>query len=442
MSTRVAAWLERAEALAGRLTASRVAAAIAFALVAAFGAAAVQRAVDPERSSEFRGFREIVQASLVRGEDHYQTIAHIRAYPPFFALGFAPFGLPPVPVGATLFVALSLAFGAWAAWLTAGGCQPAASRPGRAVLLWLLCAGFIGGAIARCESDMLVLLPVAGAFWLLSRPGQRCAFWAGALLGFAAALKALPALFGLYLLVQRRWAALAGMAASGLVLIGGLGTLAWGVEGNIARHRSWLQVVVLPIGREGPNAVVTTRAGTGPIIGRPYRTVNQSVTAALFRFLTAEHAERLAGLGRARSNVASLAPRTVFALASGVRLVLLAALVVAWWLAARSRDDWLPNAAAFGLAALGTFFFSPVALHSHHPTLMVAFGVCFAALSADPGSQRSGIVGRLVVAAVVAMLLSASSLGKALSMLAVTDLLLAVALILLIVPSGRKDADR
>jgi len=432
--------LQRLETALGRVAASRI---FQFALalsVGAFACNAWHRATQlkkhaPEgaktpdearqlrHSSEFLGFRRIVQESILRGADHYWTISHIRAYPPFFAIAFAPFGLLPLRLGAALFVALSLFFGLWSVWRCARGSQPAASVPGRAFILFLVSVIFIGSVVARCESDMLVLLPIVGAFALLRKPAWDRSLGAGALLGFAAALKLTPALFGLYLVVQRRWMALLGMAASAILLVAGLGSLVWGPKGNLERHLSWYKIVVQPISQGGPQAP-SGRGDGQPIISRPYRNVNQSLTAALFRFLSGKRAHR----GEVEQpwelylNVASLDDRTIFAIANALKLPILALLLFAWWRSARS-GQWPPNAAAFGLAVLGCLLLSPVSLHTHHAVLMIPFGVGLAAISG--GEQRhSNRVAWALLIALLLMGVTALELGKVLSSLAVADLLL------------------
>lgn len=404
------ALLARIECVLGRVAASRTFRVTLALAVLAFGANSWRRATqlrDPSaqqptlggeepkllHSSEFLGFRTIVQSSIVRGEDHYWTIRHIRAYPPFFAIAFAPFGLPPMRVGAALFVAVSLVAGLWAVWRCARGCQPATSVPGRALLLFLLTVVFMGSVVARCESDMLVLLPIVGAFSLLRKPTRGRSLGAGALLGFAAALKVTPSLFGLYLLVQRRWAALLAMVLSVALLVGGLGVLVWGLDGTIARHASWYNVVVRPILCGGPQAP-SGRGDGQPIITRPYRNVNQSLTAALFRYLSGDkrHAGQVEHPGDIYLNVASLSDATILAIASALKLPILALLVFAWWRAWRS-GDWLPNAAAFGLTIIACLLLSPVSLHTHHAVLMVPFGVCFTAITRGGGGLRAGLIG-------------------------------------------------
>lgn len=66
------------------------------------------------------------------------------------------------------------------------------------------------------QQHLLVAYLLALAAWMYLRQRD---FPAGAILGVAAALKLYPALFGVFFLVKRRWSALAGLAASGTLLL-------------------------------------------------------------------------------------------------------------------------------------------------------------------------------------------------------------------------------
>jgi len=409
-------FLERLDAGLGRLARRRPFQAVVAGILLAFAVNAVMRAANPRRSSEFRGFRRIVQVSIVQGKDHYRTIPHIRAYPPFFAIAFAPFGLLPTAVGASLFVAVSLAFALWATWLCVRAAGGTSDPLGRAVLLFLLAGPFCLAAIARCESDMLVVLPLAGAFYLFSGGGTGRSAAAGLLLGFAAAFKLTPGVFGFYLLARRRWVALAAMAAAGLVLVGGLGTAVWGLKGNYARHRSWYEVVARPLAREGPTAFIT----------RPYRGVNQSLTAALYRFLNARHAERLPW--GARTNVADVPARRLLDVSNMLRSGFLLAFF-AFWLACGKDRSSTGDRARFALAPLAMLFFSPVSLHTHHGVLMISYAAVLAAIGRGEGSKGLGVVKWLFVVSLVLMMLTGLRVGKALSSLVASDLLLLPALV-------------
>jgi len=415
-------WVLRLERAVEPLRRFRILMIIVTLCLLGFAGNALRRANRPHHHSEFAGFRDIVQVAVVQGRDHYHTIDHIRGYPPFFAIAFAPFGLPPYVVGAVLFILGSIGAIVWASWLCAVASGKPRPRRGRAFLLALITAGFTLSTVARCESDMLVLLPVAGALYLLSRDGAKRHAWAGALLGFAAMVKLTPGLFGVYLLVQRRWAALTGMVLASILLVAGLGTLVWGPEGNLTLHRSWVDKVLLPMGAEGPTA----------IIRRPYRGANQSPTAALFRYLNAKHRGRLHLFKlHLRVNVADVEPKVLLTLSNAIRLVVLAILLAAWFRAARTRAP-APTTAAFGAAVIGMLLCSPVSLHTHHCLLMIPYAAVLSALTGEDRTSHPRLVHALLIVSLVFMCLTGIDAGKELSTLVVTDLALLVALLLIV----------
>lgn len=85
----------------------------------------------------------------------------------------------------------------------------------------LLVALGLGHPFARTltagQLNLVLLLCLSGTFDLLMRGRDRAA---GAVLGFAACFKIAPGLFALYLLLRRKWSALAAMLATIVVLMG------------------------------------------------------------------------------------------------------------------------------------------------------------------------------------------------------------------------------
>jgi len=318
-------------------------------------------------SSEFDGFREIVQVSVVEDLNHYEYIPHVRAYPPFFAIFWAPFGLLPVgPSGnvivhgrlpawwlvqltgsAAAVLALMAAMTFWASRCVSAACHPEGvavpTNRCTSMLLWLLCGGLMLNSVVRAETDMFVVMMVAASMWLLLR--KRRAMAAGALLGIATALKLTPGLFGVYLLCRRSWRGLAGMAVAGFCCTVILPVLVWGPSGAYERHRSWTEVVLVPYGSTGPEA----------IIERAYRKTNQSLTAALTRYLTPYNA----GTSGHPSyvNVADVPRSTVSTISRALKLGILAALVAAWAVPPPDGSREL-EAVLFGLVPLGMLLIS------------------------------------------------------------------------------------
>jgi hypothetical protein len=362
-------------------------------------------------TSDFTGFRRIIQVSLVRNEDQYKAIPKIRAYPPFFAIFWAPFGLFPwglvpqsehpslgLPVWQELQLALSAfvliaAMGALTLWVVwwivkacraTGGADGVGLSAGLVALIWTLAGQMMFGPVVQCETDMLVVAMVSGGMLLLLARGRP---WAGgALLGVAAALKLTPGLFAVYLLCRRQWHALGAMALSGLVCTALLPALVWGPGGAVERDRSWVSAVLLPCLRQGPEA----------FISHAYDNDNQSVKGAVVRFLTNdnrnEHLKK-----RDDVHVAELSMGAARATATAVKAVLFLGLLVAWLLPERRvRDDLEPL--LFALVPIGMLLLSDLSIEGHFAVVVVPIGVltCFAFRHSEEPLGRTVFVAVLV----------------------------------------------
>jgi len=347
-------------------------------------------------SSEFRGFRRIVQVAVVEDKDHYGVIGHLRAYPPFFAIFWVPFGVLPVGdlpddvlqgtslsqqlqfgASAALLLSVMMAFTVWAVrsvTRASAGCletDEASDAVGlerrasrwrawcRPSLLWLLSGGLMMNSIVRCETDMFVVMLVAGSMCLMfarEKPWE-----GGALLGVAAALKLTPGLFGVYLLCRRKWKALAGMAVAAFACAAVLPTVLWGFEGNVARHRSWAEKVLIPYATEGPEC----------FIEHAYRRANQSLKAAVVRYLTDYNAGRLSHPRYV--NVAHLTMSSARRVALVLKVLVLGLLVAAWTLAPASPEGEL-GPMLFALVPTGMLLLSDVSVGGHMAILVIPFG--------------------------------------------------------------------
>ena len=268
-------------------------------------------------------------------------------------------------------------------------------------------------SVARCESDMIVVMPVAGAMYLMFARNRQ--FAAGALLRLAAAVKLTPALFGVYLLCQRRWRALAGMACAGLLCSVVLPVLVWGPEGAYQRHRSWMEKVIIPYARTGPQA----------FIGRAYRSANQSPTAALRRYLSFYNA---GSSGRQRYvNVAYLRARDVRRVATGVKVVFLL-ILAGVWLVSSTRKKGMEQVLAFALVPIGMLLLSDVSLTSHTAMFVIPYGALTGLVFARPQWRASHTLSLGVLAAFVLSLLTGVPYLKALSTTTAAVLVLFAAL--------------
>jgi hypothetical protein len=374
---------------------------------------AAQRALGG--SSEFMAFRQIVQVSLVENKDHYKEIPHIRAYPPFFAIFWTPFGSFPVgvisesdkpPVNATLGQQLQLgasaaavalimaAFTLWAVRCIASACRPIGPEQTPSclpALIWILAGGLMLNSVVRIETDMFVVMLVAGGMWLIF---ARARNWeGGALLGIAAAFKLTPALFGIYLLCRRNWRGAAGMILGGFVCSVVMPLMVWGWQGGYQRTRSWVDVVVSPIASEGPE-----------FIGRAYRSTNQSLRAAAVRYLTRYNA----GTGAREHfvNVANMSEDAVGAVVNALRLVILALLVVAWLLPRANADREL-ELVLFALVPPAMLLLSDVSVGGHYAIAAVPLGVLAAHCLRHTGEPLARRLTWCVLAAFLLMTLMA-----------------------------------
>jgi hypothetical protein len=364
----------------GRAGARRVVVALIAAATAFVVVSGTERAL--RGSSEFMGFRRMVQVDLVLDRNRYEVIAHPRAYAPCFSILWAPFGAFPtglVPdkdhplqgttraeqlqLGASAFFVLALmaALTFWSARLVAGACRLQEAGAGRCApaLLWVFAGGLMLNSVARVETDMFVVILVAGAMYLMFARDEH--WLAGGLLGAAAAFKLTPGLFGVYLLCRRNWRGAAGMVVGGLVCGILLPLAVWGPAGAYERHDSWLADRMLPLARQGPEA----------FISHAYRRTNQSLKAALVRSLTPYNAGK--STRPQYVNVASMPRPAADRVATVLKLALLAVLMAAWLLTPREREARV-GPALFALVPLGMLLISDVSVGGHMAVLLVPFG--------------------------------------------------------------------
>jgi hypothetical protein len=364
----------------------RVTLALLFLLISFAGFASVRRAL--QGSSEFVGFSRISEATIVKGLDLYEAVKHRRAYPPFFAVFFLPFAAAGKVLGAILFCGVNVFSLVVSPWLCLRAALARRPRFSEWFLLFLLGAPLMVNVLLRCETDLVILLCASGALWLLSvrgRPGP-----AGALLSLAAAIKMLPAYLGLWLLARREWRALAAMAAGGVLLVGGLGSVAFGFRGNLERHRRYYEEIVVPYRTGGADA----------LIDRPWRSNNQSLMAAALRFLAP--AEVTENDRYDFVQIARLPAEAVRRAVKLISLLLTAFLFLLWW-GRGVADSAAARTAGFGAALIGMLEMSEVSGTGHHALLVVplAAALAFVLDAAWPERDRLRVARGTVIAMVL-----------------------------------------
>jgi len=311
-------------------------------------------------SSEFRGFTKQSWGVIVEKLDPYDpAYFHVRAYPPFFNIVIFPFAVPwrVFGLGSALFYTASFVLAVLSAWWLSRWVETE-HRFGAFLLVLILMAPLAANVMARCETDVLVLAPLAVSMMWLARGRRR--FRAGFLLGLAASFKVLPGLFAVYLACRRRWSALAGMVASGVLCTVLLPVLVFGPARAWKLHVSWYRNVVAPYHVGGAESV----------IGSVTRGSNQSLTGAFQRYLLPVSVKVRRGV-RCRVNVASLSPSAVRRIVKVVQGAVALGMIVLWLVCARREERPAGVAVLFASVAPAILLLSEISLTTHHLLLIL-----------------------------------------------------------------------
>jgi hypothetical protein len=142
-------------------------------------------------------------------------------YPPFYAIVLAPFTGYPVQTVFTGWFLLNLALLGLTGYLLAFRLwrpfSPTSVVPAYVIGIGILNFGPVWESLIRGQMDVIILAAAVVALLLVQ--ARKAEPVAGALLALVTMLKLYPGLLAVYLLVQRRWRALAGFAAVSLALI-------------------------------------------------------------------------------------------------------------------------------------------------------------------------------------------------------------------------------
>jgi hypothetical protein len=330
--------------------------------------------------SQFDDFVAFARDLLFLHHNLYETYPGwntIVKYPPFFAFVYAPL-VPLSPwLGASIWFWTSFACSAGAAAASALAVGASTGelrrRPSLAWMPYLLIGGVVISNLETGQVNLFILF-----FWALGLLAleRRADGGAGALVGYAAAVKLLPGIFIPYLAWSRRWraaiAAIAMVAACWSVMMwGGLG---FDVDLWADVTGDWL-AAVSPFVSEGGVA-----EGEGG-----FRHTNQSLAAAVHRYLTRTPAD-----GRDYYvNVVTLtldAARTIVLTLSAALLVGLAWLT---WPVARAQalgdaEGALRRGFAYSLVMISTLFLSPIAWINHYVLLLFPYAAAWRYVATRP----------------------------------------------------------
>jgi hypothetical protein len=298
----------------------------------------------------------------------------------------------PRPVGVSLFVTSNLAalvasiWIVWRWWLEKRGAAGAFVWP-----VLLVCANFQHALQSNQLTAWTLLLCVAG----LTLVGRRRDFLGGLVVGLAALLKIMPGLLLVYLLLRRRWWALAGVLVAVVVcdLLPSVACFGW--QGAIDEHQAWvrrtawhsnrrlIEQPLLRVHRHGTNAslaaVLTRWLRAVPdanrqviLYGKPPAEVVARYQAALApdEILTldpmpprdAPWAEKRVDISWVpRFHVADWSPEVVWSIWATLLVLGFAALGwFTWRRGAPALGDWAPASALWMLAM---FWPSPMTRH-------------------------------------------------------------------------------
>lgn len=357
--------------------------------------------------SQYEDFVAFARDLLIEGENLYETYPSwdtIVKYPPFFAFVYAPLVSLPAWLGASIWFWTSLvcSLGAAVASALAVGATPRELRR-RPSLVWmpyLLIGSVVISNLETAQVNLFLLFFWTVALLLVARGRQG---FGGALLGYTAAVKLTSGIFVLYFAWIRRWraalaAALAVAVCWSVVLLLGLGSTALYLD----VMRGWLTEV--------SRFVIQGAAAEGD-----FRHTNQSLAAAVHRFLTATPADG----EELYVNAAALDPSTAQAMVLAISVALVLFLV---WV---TRDlgrtpSTLQGGLGMGLVMIATLFLSPVSWINHYVLLLFPYAAAWRYVATRPAEDpiRRLLIGCLVasfvlVGAGVSRLLLAFSLPLA-----------------------------
>ncbi|HUP00632.1 MAG TPA: glycosyltransferase family 87 protein [Gemmatimonadota bacterium] len=344
-------------------------------------------------SSQFDDFIRFSRDLLFEGRNVYvlyEPSYTITKYPPFFAFLFAPLVPLPMALAVSIWFWLNLALSLGAAVVAALTVIDGSTDGSRAGELDIGEAAAERARAARRDRWRRVIVPYVFAspvvisnletaqvnivivfllFTTLFLHRQGKDLWAGGILGAIVALKLTPALFLAYFAWKGAWRLLAG-AAVGLCLCWGVvPLLAFGPGFYAEVMRGWLEAVT-PFLSEGTRA-----EGIGG-----FRHTNQSLSAAVFRYLT----DTPAGAGREgfTVNVVSISLESarwvVRALSLGILIFL------AWICRRSSTGDWPRFGLECALVMIAMLFLSPISWINHYVILIFPYAAAVGWLASQP----------------------------------------------------------
>ena len=315
--------------------------------------------------------------------------------PPIMAILLKPFLALSPALGAALWFACK-AFMALAAILGVWSLLDAPERPfplwGKALAV-LMTLRPIEGDLVHGNVNLLILFLIVASLYAYC---ERRDALAGALLGLSIACKLTPALFILYFLWKRSWAALLGIAASLVVFVLVIPGIVYGWSNNLDYLQSWQRQMIAPYAA----GVVTSEHK------------NQSLPGLLHRMLSDEASfsdydgDRKIVLDT--HNVVSWNRNVVQAIVIGC-IAIYVLLAIGF---CRTSTDLRPRLlmmAEFSVVILGMLLFCERTWKHHCVTLLLPFSVIAYGLSVDIFSRSLHWYLGITMALISVLMLSTST---------------------------------
>lgn len=189
-----------------------------------------------ERSGgDLRGFHQVWAANWQQPSVENRPDRE-DPYAPSFYVIFAPLGALPLWVAAVVIYAVNVTCVWGIVRLTVRLLNLAQPRLRELWIPALAVTPFLIGTISLGQNTLVLMLLVLAAYWV-SR--QRRDWLAGGLIGLATAIKVYPLIFLAPYLFRLRYQVIFSCALTIALIAGGLGTMFFGFETNVAWHTQW-----------------------------------------------------------------------------------------------------------------------------------------------------------------------------------------------------------
>jgi hypothetical protein len=173
--------------------------------------------------------------------------------PPLSLLVLAPFTALSRPAAQFVWVCLKLPLAGLVLALSAGivsrsGGRLTASAMGLIVACWWLPVML---DMQEGQMNLLVLLPLVAALYIVQRETSASNALAGFLIGLAMAVKVTPVMFAVYFLWKRRWAVAASVLGSTALLTLVVPAMVFGWDQNLRWLEQWVRIMIVPYLMQG-----------------------------------------------------------------------------------------------------------------------------------------------------------------------------------------------